>query len=112
MAKDVCEILALENPRSSLALLDEDEKGVHIIDTLGGKQEMTIVSESGLYSLIFRSHKPEARAFSKWVRGDVLPAYRQNGFVGTPPQSRVGPLPRPRPCLKCSFNPASARKAT
>lgn len=90
MAKDVCEILALENPRSSLALLDEDEKGVHIIDTPGGKQEMTIVSESGLYSLIFRSHKPEAHVFSKWVRGDVLPTYRQKGFVGTPPQSRVG----------------------
>lgn len=90
MAKDVCEILALENPRSSLALLDEDEKGVHIIDTPGGKQEMTIISESGLYALVFRSHKPEARAFSKWVRGDVLPTYRQKGFVGTPPQSRVG----------------------
>mgnify|MGYP002591039994 CR=1 FL=1 len=116
MAKDVCEILALENPRSSLALLDEDEKGYFRISEgtspQGGNPNLLIISESGLYALVFRSHKPEARAFSKWVRGDVLPAYRQKGFVGTPPQSRVGPLPRPRPCLKCSFNPASARKAT
>ncbi|WP_236887152.1 Bro-N domain-containing protein [Desulfovibrio fairfieldensis] len=112
MAKDVCEVLGLGNVTEALRGLDEDEKGVHIIDTPGGKQEMTIISESGLYALVFRSHKPEAHVFSKWVRGDVLPAYRQNGFVGTPPQSRVGPLPRPRPCLKCSFNPASARKAT
>lgn len=124
----MCEVFALENPRSSLALLDEDEKGVHIIDTPGGEQEMltiseqglyfflldedekgyfrisevrsdgiaqarkyVIISESGLYALVFRSHKPEARAFSKWVRGEVLPTFRQNGFVGTPPQSRVGP---------------------
>lgn len=123
MAKDVCEVLGLGNVTEALRGLDEDEKGVHIIDTPGGKQEMTIISESGLYALVFRSHKPEAHAFSKWVRGDVLPTYRQKGFVGTPPQSRVGPwwsvrapsvgaLPRPRPCLKCSFNPASARKAT
>lgn len=91
MAKDVCEVLGLGNVTEALRGLDKDEKGVHIIDTPGGKQEMTIVSESGLYSLIFRSHKPEARAFSKWVRGDVLPTYRQKGFVGTPPQSRVGP---------------------
>ncbi|GKG92048.1 hypothetical protein CE91St38_00560 [Desulfovibrionaceae bacterium] len=50
MAKDVCEILALENPRSSLALLDEDEKGVHIIDTPGGNPNLLIISESGLYA--------------------------------------------------------------
>lgn len=123
MAKDVCEVLGLGNVTEALRGLDEDEKGVHIIDTPGGKQEMTIVSEPGLYSLIFRSRKPEARAFSKWVRGDVFPTYRQKGFVGTPPQSRVGPWwsvrapsvgarQRPHPCLKCSFNPASARKAT
>lgn len=66
VAKDVCECLELGNPRSSLALLDEDEKGVHSVDTPGGKQEMTIVSEPGLYSLILRSRKPEAKAFKRW----------------------------------------------
>lgn len=116
MAKDVCEVLGLGNVTEALRGLDEDEKGYFRISEgtspQGGNPNLLIISESGLYALVFRSHKPEARTFSKWVRGDVLPAYRQNGFVGTPPQSRVGPLPRPRPCLKCSFNPASARKAT
>lgn len=57
VASDVCDILEMGNPRSSLALLDEDEKGVHSMDTPGGKQEMTIISEPGLYSLILRPDK-------------------------------------------------------
>lgn len=79
VARDVCNVLGLENPRTSLALLDEDEKGVHSVDTLGGTQAMTVVSESGLYSLIFRSRKPQARAFRKWVTSEVLPAIRRTG---------------------------------
>ena len=74
VAKDVCDILALGNPRSSIALLDEDERGVDIIYTPGGNQEMTIVSEAGLYSLILRSRKPEAKAFKRWVTHEVLPS--------------------------------------
>ena len=79
VAKDVGEILELGNPRSSLALLDEDEKGVHIIDTPSGAQEMSIVSEAGLYSLVLRSRKPEAKAFKRWVTHEVLPAIRRDG---------------------------------
>lgn len=79
VAKDVCECLELGNPRSSIALLDEDEKGVHSVDTPGGKQEMTIVSEPGLYSLILRSRKPEAKAFKRWVTHDILPSIRKTG---------------------------------
>ena len=93
MAKDVCEVLGLGNVTEALRGLDEDEKGVHIIDTPGGKQEMTIISESGLYALVFRSHKPEAHAFSKWVRGDVLPTYRQKASSAHRPKAvwgRVG----------------------
>jgi anti-repressor protein len=82
VAKDVCECLELGNPRSSLALLDEDEKGVHSVDTPGGKQEMTIVSEPGLYSLILRSRKPEAKAFKRWVTHDILPSIRKTGGYG------------------------------
>ena len=55
--KDVCNILELSNPRTSLALLDEEERGVHSMDTLGGKQELTTINESGLYSLILKSRK-------------------------------------------------------
>ena len=79
VAKDVCDILELGNPRSSLALLDEDEKDVHSMDTPGGKQEMTIISEPGLYSLILRSRKPEAKAFKRWVTHEVIPSIRKVG---------------------------------
>lgn len=79
VAKDVCDILKLGNPRSSLALLDEDEKDVHSMDTPGGKQEMTIISEPGLYSLILRSRKPEAKAFKRWVTHEVIPSIRKTG---------------------------------
>jgi len=79
VAKDVCDILELGNPRSSLALLDADEKDVHSMDTPGGKQEMTIISEPGLYSLILRSRKPEAKAFKRWVTHEVIPSIRKTG---------------------------------
>lgn len=79
VAKDVCDILELGNSRSSLALLDEDEKDVHSMDTPGGKQEMTIISEPGLYSLILRSRKPEAKAFKRWVTHEVIPSIRKTG---------------------------------
>lgn len=79
VAKDVCEILGLGNPRSSLSRLEEDEKGVHTMDTLGGNQEMAIVNEPGLYSLIIRSRKNEAKVFKRWVTHEVLPSIRKTG---------------------------------
>ena len=79
VAKDVCDCLELGNPRTSLALLDEDEKGVHSVDTPGGLQEMSIISEPGLYSLILRSRKPEAKAFKRWITHEVIPAIRRTG---------------------------------
>ena len=79
VAKDVCSILELSNPRSSLALLDDDERGVHSVDTLGGMQQMTTVTEPGFYKLVMRSRKPEAKAFQRWVTHEVLPAIRREG---------------------------------
>lgn len=79
VAKDVCDILELGNHRSSLALLDDDEKGVHTVDTLGGSQQVSIINEPGLYSLILRSRKPEAKAFKRWITHEVLPAIRKTG---------------------------------
>lgn len=84
VAKDVCAVLELKNPRSTLALLDEDEKGVHIVDTPGGEQQMTIVSEPGFYKLVMRSRKPEAKAFQRWVTHEVLPALRRDGAYEVP----------------------------
>lgn len=83
VAKDVCDILGLTNIRPSLAALDEDERGVHTIYTPGGNQEMTIISEPGLYSLILRSRKPEATAFKRWVTHEVLPSIRRHGMYAT-----------------------------
>lgn len=87
VAKDVCDILALGNPRSSIALLDEDERGVHSMDTPSGKQEMGIISETGLYSLILRSRKTEAKAFKRWVTHEVLPSIRKTGAYLSPGMS-------------------------
>lgn len=82
--KDVCGILGIGNNRDVVARLDQDEKGVAQIDTLGGKQEMTIVNESGLYNVILRSDKPEAKQFRKWVTSEVLPTIRKTGAYMTP----------------------------
>ena len=84
VAKDVCAVLELKNPRSTLALLDEDEKGVHIVDTPGGEQQMTIVTEPGFYKLVLSSRKPEAKAFKRWVTHEVLPALRREGAYEVP----------------------------
>lgn len=89
VAKDVCEVLGLGNPRTSIALLEDDEKDVHIMDSLGGSQEMTIISEAGLYSLILRSRKPEAKRFKRWVTHDVLPAIRTTGAYVLPGSEAV-----------------------
>lgn len=78
-AADISGALGLGNPRSSLALLDEDEKGVHAMDTPGGEQQVTIVNEPGMYSLILRSRKAEAKVFKRWVTHEVLPAIRKTG---------------------------------
>ena len=83
VAKDVCDALGYSNSRQALAKLDDDEKGVRKIDTLGGDQEMAIVNESGLYSLILRSNKPEAKQFKKWVTSEVLPSIRKHGAYMT-----------------------------
>ncbi len=79
VAADVGTALCIKNVRQVVENLDEDEKGVCNIYTPGGNQEMTIINESGLYSLIFRSRKPEALKFTKWVTSEVLPAIRKTG---------------------------------
>lgn len=77
--KDVCVVLGIENQRNVAARLDDYEKGVHQMDTLGGKQNVTIVNESGLYNVILRSDKAEAKPFRKWVTSEVLPTIRKTG---------------------------------
>lgn len=82
--KDVCGILGISKYRDTASRLDEDERGSVRVDTPGGEQEMTVVNESGLYNVILRSDKPEAKPFRKWVTSKVLPSIRKHGAYMTP----------------------------
>lgn len=84
VAKDVCDLLGIERHRDAIRNFDDDERGRLLMDTLGGKQEMATINESGLYNLIFQSRKPEAKQFRKWVTSEVLPAIRRQGFYVHP----------------------------
>lgn len=79
VAKDVCAVLGISQHRDALSRLDDDERGSVLLDTLGGKQDLSVISESGLYSLIFRSRKMAAKRFRKWVTSEVLPSIRKTG---------------------------------
>lgn len=79
VAADVCEALDISNTARAMSRLDDDEKGIHSVNTLGGTQNVSILNESGLYSLILTSRKAEAKRFKKWVTAEVLPAIRKHG---------------------------------
>lgn len=85
IARDVCEVLELTNVSMAVNGLDDDEKGVRKVYTLGGEQELLTVNEPGLYTLIIRSNKPEAKNFKRWITHEVLPTIRKTGKyeVGT-----------------------------
>ena len=80
IGKDVAKALGYSNTRKALQdHVDEEDKGVTKRDTLGGTQRVTIINESGLYSLILSSKLPQAKAFKRWVTSEVLPQIRQTG---------------------------------
>lgn len=87
--KDVCAVLGIGNSRMVFDRLDSDEKGVSQIDTPGGLQTVNIINESGLYNVILRSDKPEAKPFRKWVTSEVLPSIRKTGSYNQKPLSPV-----------------------
>lgn len=77
---DIAAALGYKNPRDALYKhVDSEDKGVAKRDTLGGKQDMTIINESGMYSLILSSKLPSAKRFKRWVTSEVLPAIRKTG---------------------------------
>lgn len=85
VAKDVAGILGYSNPRKAISdHVDEEDKGVTKCDTLGGNQNLTIINESGLYSLVLYSKMPNAKKFKHWITADVLPSIRQYGAYLTP----------------------------
>jgi len=85
VAADVCRALDIQNHKDAIKRLDEDEKsGVVLTDPHGRSQETNCVNEPGLYSLVFGSRKPEAKAFKRWITHEVLPTIRQTGAYSIP----------------------------
>lgn len=84
VAHDVCVVLGVGTEQTRR--LDDDEKGLRSIQTPGGAQQMAVVNESGLYSLVLGSRKPESKLFKRWVTREVLPAIRRTGgySIGAP----------------------------
>lgn len=89
--KDVCTVLGISKYRDTATRLDADERGSVELDTPGGMQSMTIINESGLYNVILRSDKPEAKPFRKWVTSEVLPTIRKTGSYGGVNLSNLSP---------------------
>jgi prophage antirepressor-like protein len=79
VAKDLSDILECRDPEQALRGLEDSEKGTTIVGTLGGQQSMTVINESGMYALILKSRKKEAKYFRLWVTGTVLPEIRKHG---------------------------------
>ncbi len=91
VANDACEILGLTNPRDILKkCLDEDEKLMYTVYTSGQNRKVNLVTESGLYSLIFQSRKPQAKKFRKWITAEVIPSLRKNGYYQLNSPTKAG----------------------
>ncbi|WP_295539206.1 Bro-N domain-containing protein [uncultured Pseudacidovorax sp.] len=84
IAKEVADVLGYSEASAMTRYLDEDEKGLSDWQTPGGRQRVITVNESGLYSAILRSERPEAKPFKRWVTHDVLPSIRKTGGYATP----------------------------
>jgi prophage antirepressor-like protein len=82
VAKDVASALGYNHTPSMVRMLDQDEKGVHILHTPGGNQKMTIISETGIYEAIWNSRKPEAKDFKKWVKQTIKALRQASGLEG------------------------------
>ena len=79
VAADVCAVLDIRDTSMAVRSLDDDERGTSIIGTPSGEQNMLVINEPGLFSLILRSRKPEAKAFKRWITHEVLPSIRREG---------------------------------
>ncbi len=84
VAKDVCDILSLGNVTEALRGLDEDELTSVILKSGGQSREMKVINEAGLYSLILRSRKPDAKRFKRWLTHELLPTIRKTGSYALP----------------------------
>lgn len=88
VGKDVCDVLGIQNNRQAIRELDDDEKLMYKIYTSGQNRDTWIISESGLYALIFRSNKPYAKTFRKWITSEVIPALLKKGYYNIRSQKK------------------------
>ena len=79
VGRDVCDVVEIKNVSQALNSLDVDEKLIYTLHISGQNRDVWTINESGLYSLILRSKKPEAKKFKKWVTSEVLPSIRKHG---------------------------------
>lgn len=86
---DVTEFLGFSRSRDAARMVDDEDKGAHFVRTPGGLQQVGIVNESGLYTLILRSNRTEAKRFKRWVTSEVLPAIRRSGRYEVVPQHQI-----------------------
>lgn len=85
VGKDVAEALGYARTADAVkAHIDADDKGVCVLPTPGGRQETTIINESGLYSLVLSSKLPKAKAFKRWITSEVIPSIRKTGSYNKP----------------------------
>lgn len=97
VGRDVATALGYKNSRDALAKhVDEEDKDVAKRDTLGGEQEVIIINESGLYSLILSSKLPAAKRFKRWVTSEVLPAIHHTGEYRVKPKASAKPALPPK----------------
>lgn len=82
VASEVCKLLDIKNSSDAVSRLDDDEKLVSVLPIAGQNRSVNLVSESGLYALVFKSNKPSAKKFRKWVTKEVIPAIRKTGSYG------------------------------
>ncbi|MCB8877464.1 BRO-N domain-containing protein [Acidisoma silvae] len=113
VAAEVCAVLDLANPRQAVKALRASQKGVSILDTLGGAQTVNLINESALYVLIFKSRKPQAEAFQTWVTDEVLPQIRRSGSYSVDGQpSQDGSVVLPIPAELARFVVVTAPRRT
>lgn len=108
VARDICDALELPNLTMAMQRLAADEKGVNRIDTLGGPQQMAVVSESGMYALVLRSDKPKAESFRRWITRDVVPTIRKTGSYTAP--AAVAELPDRKALARMVIEAEDARE--
>lgn len=103
VGKDIAELLGYRNIKMAVnRKVDDEDKGVSVLDTPGGKQPITIINESGMYSLIMSSKLPSAKHFKRWVTSEVLPTIRKHGMYMTT-QAAAEALADPRAFIERAF---------